>query len=236
MANKKKAIKNKTEKVSEVFDVKNKKTGEEKQIVRESAEKEVHFDKEEREKQQKQLKAIFIVLGVLVLFFIIIFSGLSMIRNPDYKNTEFHTIQEGKLIFYQTSIPVLNNGELLPYNFYLRTNPKDLMKIPFEGSMELKKGYALNLTQEFNCNGDGVISMANLIKQHEVMGIVLIKDNNASCDELNRYNYYEIKEGEETKIVQRGNSSCYDVYVNNCEILPATEKIMAENFAEFNEN
>jgi hypothetical protein len=232
---KKKTPKDKGEEIIEVFEVENKKTGEEKQIVKKSESKENHANKDEKKRQEKQLRNILITLGIFILIIVLIFGGLNMIRKPQYKNTKFLTVNEGDLIFYQTSIPTSVQGKVVPYNFYLRTNPRKLKNIPFEGDLTIKKGYVLNLTDEFGCDGFGIISIANLMKQQEIMGITLINDKSASCDEFNRYNYYEIKEGDETKIVQRGESSCYDIYVNNCEILEATEKLMVENFVKFNE-
>jgi len=46
--------------------------------------------------------------------------------------------------------------------------------------------------------------------------------------------YINLKEGEETKIEQTG-TACYDILINNCEILEGTEKFMVETFAEINE-
>ncbi len=230
----KKTKKSNKKSVKEVFEVEDKKTGESKQIVKNSKEPSEHSDKKEIKRNEKQLKVILIVLGALIVFFFIVFFGLNGIRNAKYENTEFQTVQEGQLIFYQTSIPVIYQGAVVPYNFYLRTHPRDLKKIPFEGTLELKKGYALNVTQDFNCYGDGVIALANLVKQRDVMGVTTISGE-VGCDAQSRYNYYEIIEGDETKIVQRGDTSCYDLYVSDCEILPVTEKLMAETFVKFNE-
>jgi hypothetical protein len=45
--------------------------------------------------------------------------------------------------------------------------------------------------------------------------------------------FVQIEEGEETRIEQFG-PSCYKLIVNDCEILPATERFMIEVFSEFN--
>ncbi len=221
----------KEEKNVEVFEVegKDKKV---KEIVKKSAPEEEHATKAELKKQQKQLKNIFLVFGFIVLIFILVFAGLRIIRISYYENVKFETVQEGELIFYNTKVPLFteDGNYYNDYNFYLRTKPSDLKKVPFEGELSLMKGYTINITEELNCEGYGTIALANLIQQYKLLGIIYINDENASCDAESRYNYFEIKVSNETKIVQRGNSTCYDIYVKDCEIIPATEKIMAENF------
>ncbi len=233
MANKKK--KKETEKITEVFKVEDADGKTKKEIVKDVEIKKEHASKTQVKKQEKQLRNILIVLGVVVLFVVLIFLWMKLIRIVYYEDVKFETVQEGQLILYNTKIPLYyEDGKFYAdYNFYLRTNPKDLEKVPFEGELELKEGYTINLTNEFECSPYRAIAFANLVKQYEILGIVLINDKNATCDELSRYVYYEIKEGNETKIVQRGNTTCYDVYVGNCEILQATEKVMAETFSEF---
>ena len=55
----------------------------------------------------------------------------------------------------------------------------------------------------------------------------MVKDENATCDISGRYSYFTLKPGNETKIKQEF-PFCYDIVVNNCEVLEATEKIMLE--------
>lgn len=231
MVKKKKTGKDK-EKVVEVFEVK--KPGEkEKEIVKEGFVEERHEKKNQSEKHRKQFNIILWTLGVLILitFFLIYSSGHS--GKINYKGVEFEKTIEGNLTLYQTSVPVIYNGNNVDYNFYLRTNPNDLEKIEFTGEINFLENAVMNAT-EFDCNGDQVIAIANLLKQYEILGTKVIKDENASCDSENRYLYISIIQGDETKLVQ-DSETCYTVYVKDCEILPATEKLMAENFATLNE-
>jgi hypothetical protein len=234
MANKKR--KKETEKITEVFKIEDADGKTKKEIVKDIEIKKEHASKTQVKKQEKQLRNILIVLGVVVLFVVLIFLWMKLIRIVYYEDVKFETVQEGQLILYNTKIPVYDatGKHSADHEFYLRTNPKDLEKVPFDGNLVLRKGYTINVTEEFNCGGYGAIAFANLIRQHEIIGIAYINDKNATCDGLNKYNYYEIKSGNETKMVQRGDSSCYDIHVRDCEILPATEKIMAEVFSEFN--
>lgn len=224
------------EKITEVFDIEKPDGKVEKEVVKKANVKKKHAGKKQLKKQEKQLRNFLIIIGFLVLFVVAIFLWMKMIRIVYYDDVKFDVVREGELILYNTRIPVYENGKHTgDHEFYLRTNPNDLEKIPFEGELILLKGYTLNLTQEFNCNGYGTIAFVNLIRQYDVIGSMLINDENAGCDESGKYMYYEVKEGNETKIVQRENSSCYDIYVNNCEILPATEKVMAEIFVKYDE-
>lgn len=218
------------EKVVEVFDVE--KDGKKKEIIKEVEVEKEHSKKEEIKNQQKQLRNILIVLGVIVLFFILIILGLKMVRTAHYEDVKFEVVQEGDLIFYNTKVPLYDKdmNHVADYNFYLRTEPSELKKVPLDGEFMLMKGYVLNVTEEFDCDGDAVIAFANLVNQYKVAKMVYINDSQAGCNAENKYLYLEVKSGDKTEIVQRENNSCYDIYVNNCEILKATEKVMAEGF------
>jgi hypothetical protein len=89
----------------------------------------------------------------------------------------------------------------------------------------------INMTNDFNCNGDGIIALANLVKLYSIMGASVIKDENATCDLQGSYMFLRIENGNQTKIEQFG-PACYKIYVNNCEILAGTEKFMTETFSE----
>ena len=68
-------------------------------------------------------------------------------------------------------------------------------------------------------------------KLYEIIGTTVIKDPNASCDTQGTYTFIQLQEGEETSIEQFG-PSCYNININNCEILEGTEKFMAETLVE----
>lgn len=230
------AIASPKEKISEIYEIENKKTGEEKEVVKNSEISDGKASKKDIQNNEKQLKIILWIIGFVFLTMFLVIVGLKMVRTVHYENTKFEIVQEGELIFYNTVIPIYKEGEhIADYNFYLRTNPKDLKNVPLEGDLLLRKGYTINVTtNNLFCDGDWSIAIANLQTQYSVAGAVLINDVNATCDDLSRYTYFEIKEGNETKIVQRDGKSCYDIYVSNCEIIPATEKIMAETFVYLN--
>jgi len=90
----------------------------------------------------------------------------------------------------------------------------------------------ISFEKDFNCDGDAIIAVANLAKLHEVLGISLIRDENATCD--SRYTYLRLQEGDKTSIEKIGEN-CYILNVNNCEILKVTERYMLEMFVRYNE-
>ena len=118
------------------------------------------------------------------------------------------------------------------YNFFLRNDPRK-SKVDFNGELEIKKLAVMNSEEEFSCDGNGIIAVANLRQLYEMVGTKIIRDENATCDSEGRYIYINLKEGEKTKIEQIGKA-CYDIVINNCEILEGTERFMVETFAKIN--
>ncbi len=193
-----------------------------------------HASKEQMERHNKILRNLFIGLGVGIIVIVLGVIFLNYVRKFEYKGVEFEIIKycdSGPcLVLYQTSIPVIYNGNKVPYNFYLRRDPRD-SDVNFDVDITFLKDVVLNMTGDLNCDGDGVIAIANLVKFYEVIGASVIKDGNASCDAQGRYTFVKIKEGNETSVEQTG-STCYTLNVNNCEILDVTEKLMVESFVE----
>mgnify|MGYP000259427762 CR=1 FL=1 len=57
------------------------------------------------------------------------------------------------------------------YNIYIRKDPRKLAEIPFEGDLVLKKNMVINMTEEFRCEGYGIIAVANVINLYEAIGV-----------------------------------------------------------------
>jgi hypothetical protein len=189
--------------------------------------------KNQLEKENKILRNIFIGIAVIFVLIVVIIFIVREIRHYNYNGVDFEAVKYGDLIVYKTSLPVKYNGTNTTYNFYLRTNPKDLKAVPFEGNITFRDYLVINTTNELNCEGYGGLAVANVVKLYDVSGIKSIKDENASCDILGRYMYLNVILGNETIVKQYG-LSCYEVQVSNCEVLPATEKFMAESLVAIN--
>lgn len=230
------------EEICEIFDIE--KDGKEKMVKKCAVEEEKdNPSKEQIKKEAKVFKVVAIVIVGLILMFLGFLWLINSMNKFDVGGTIFEidkTDMVGKTL-YKTSLPVQGTSEITgkmvtaDYNFYLRNDPRQLDdKVPFYGILKLKKENVINLTENFNCDGDGVIAIANMLKLYEIVGGNVIKDGNASCDSLGRYGFINILKGNETYI-DRSGPACYNIYVKDCEILKATERFMLEMFIETNQ-
>jgi hypothetical protein len=188
--------------------------------------------KKDRKKENKILKVILMIIGIFFLILVISFASMRTSNHPKYGGLTFDVIQQGQITFYKTSVPTLYNGSVAEYNIYLRNNPKELRrKVAFNGEIDSIRDTVINITQEFDCNGDQVIAIANVINLYSALNKKIIKDDNASCDSLGRYMYVVVQPGEETRIDQFG-PNCYNIQIKECEILPGTERFIMEMLAK----
>lgn len=186
------------------------------------------------EHQNKLLRNFFMGLGIVIVIILLIFLMVRSMNTFEYQDIKFKMVREGSLLLYQTSLPVIYKGEKATYNFYLRNDPRNLEEIPFNGEIKFLPTMVIDATDDFSCDGDGVIAVANLVKLYEIAGTKVIKNESIDCSPFGDYMFVEIREGSKTKIMQPV-SSCYVLTVNNCEILKVTERFMLETFAELNE-
>lgn len=199
-------------------------------------EKEKKIRKKEQVKSENRiLKNFLIGIGIIIVIIVLIVLVLNSAKSFEYEGVKFKIVKEGNLILYKTSIPVTYQGKKISYNFYLRNDPRDLGKnIPFEGEINhLAKNLVINSTEGFNCDGDGIIAIANLLDLYKIYGIRVIKDENATCDPEGKYAFIQLQAGNKTSIEKFG-PICYNVNINNCEILKALERLMLESFIEIN--
>ena len=180
-------------------------------------------------KENNMLKYILIAIGILMLATVGGYFVMNSMKSFNYDGITFNVVKE--IAPYKTSIPVMYKGNEVPYNFYLRNDPRNLEYINFNGNINFEKTAVINATNNLNCDGMGIIAIANIVNLYRVFGTDMIKDQNASCDSEGRYMFINVKEGNESKINQFG-PSCYDLVVNNCEILEVTEKFMIESISE----
>ena len=182
--------------------------------------------------ENKLLRNILIALGILMLVFLGIYFFANSSKNFEYKGIGYTIVDE--VAPYRTSFPVKYNGEDAVYNIYLRNDPRKLDEnVPFSGEINLQKYIVINATDNLNCNGDGIIAIANLAKM-QIFQMEILKDKNATCDSQGRYMFINVINGTESKVEQYG-PSCYELAVNNCEVIPVTEKFLTEVFAKVKE-
>lgn len=220
----------KKEEVCEIFNVE--KNGKGETVESCGTEEEKGPSHEQMKKESKIfLKIVLVMLG-LVSIFLVTYGMIYLTENFQVGGVKFSVDKStmAGMTLYKTSLPVNYNGGVADYNFWLRDDPRKTNKINFIGNLSLQKNMVLNMTNSLNCNGNGIIATANLLKLYGVLGVKVIRDENASCDPEGKYMFLNIQEGNETKVEQFG-PLCYNIQINKCEILPGTEKFMIETFS-----
>jgi hypothetical protein len=195
------------------------------------------MNKKETEKQNKILISIFVVMGILLFGFILIYFTYDNVKNFETYGMKYDIRKEGKIIFYHTSF-VSNHvmpSKTVEYNVYLRTDPRTTKDIPFVGNLFIYKAIALQSDEEFNCDGDGVIAMANFNQVIGAIGGTTMRDENVTCNNTAEYSVIRLVNSNKTQVVQTGKS-CYDFQIHNCEILNVTERFLLEAFSAFPES
>ena len=136
------------------------------------------------------------------------------------------------LVTYQTSIPVQYQGKTVPYNFYLRNDPRKL-DVDFNGTINFKENLLFNTEDDFVCDGNGAIAGANFVQLYTILGANVSVGRNYTCDQSGNKMFVDLKPGNITEIQQTG-PACYDIYIKDCEILEVTEKFMIDTFVKVN--
>jgi hypothetical protein len=227
---------NSKEKVNEIYKIEG--NGKEKIIEKEGTIEEAPVKKNRIEKENKTLKIVLISIGIVFLLVIIIALISKASSVIKYEGVKFTAIKQGDLIFYNTTFPILYKEGTAYYIIYLRNNPEELKKeVSFKGELNSLDTTVINITDEFKCDGYGVIAIANLVNLYGAINQTIMKDENASCDELGRYTYLVIQPGNETSVEQFGTAgNCYKININNCEILKGTERYILEMLVKINSN
>ena len=188
--------------------------------------------------QNRILKNFLIVMvGIIVLILIFVFAVKS-INSFEYRGVEFKIVKfcdAGPcLVTYNTKLPVIYQGKNTTYNFYLRNDPRKLAeKVPFDGSLLLRKNMFVKITFDNYCKGFESIAVENFLNLHRIADINVSSGENTSCDLTGRNMYVLIQEADRTYIEQTG-PVCYNINIKNCEILEGTERFMIETFIKLN--
>jgi len=176
---------------------------------------------------------VLIGIGIVIVFFLASYFIIASLSSFKYEGVKFERVKEGSLLLYKTSIPVLYQGQIKDYNFYLRNDPRELEGIGFDGKINLMKNVVINMSEDIKCDGDEVIGVVNLRNLYDILGADVIKDPNASCDSSGMYMFLQIQENNVTNIEQVG-PACYNINLaDKCDILKVAEKFMVETFIEF---
>lgn len=232
----KKKIKKKGRKYFEIFKVSKK--GKEKTIKVEGFEEEEKSSKKQIKNENKILRNAFIGLGIIIVLALLIYFIINSSRTFEYKDLEFEIVKfcdtKPCLILYQTKFPVLYEGGVGEYNFYLRKDPRKL-NVPFDGELILRDGLSegliINITNELYCEGDATIALGNIVNFYGLLDVEFTRSENLGCNQEGKSIFLDIQEGNKTSIKQIG-PLCYEININNCDILEGTEKFLVESFVE----
>jgi len=216
---------------------------EKKEIIKDIKKAEDNIEKEEKSEEKKERpskeqirnenKMLAIFVGVLLLI-AAVFAGYlifsSNAKNFTYNGVSYSIVPNGKITFYETTIPIVINGTKTNYPVYIQNDPRKLdSEVPFNGSLYIRQAMAINYSNGISCNGFGAVAIGNLKNLYNAMGVNLVYDPNATCDPQLRYVYVNIKVSNETSI-QQVAPACYTINVANCDVLPAVERYMTETY------
>ncbi len=190
--------------------------------------------KENEKNQDKILRRFLIGMVVLVVLVTVLVYAVKSTKKFEYEGVDFEIVKSGNLVLYNTKVPVIVNGQRANYNFYLRNDPRKTgVEVPIDGNISLAKNLVINSSTDINCDGDGIIAIANLLNLYKIYEIDVIRDESAVCDFSGRYTFIRIRAGNQTSIEEFG-PKCYNLNIKNCEILKGTERLMIESFIDIN--
>lgn len=196
-------------------------------------------EKTDEKTNKKNLKITLIFMLACVFLFLIAYNILKGEQSFIYKGIPFTKYQYSKtLMLYSFPVEINLNKINAKYTFFLRKDPRKI-KDNFNGTINLKKYLIINVQEEepgeFNCDGDGIISLGNIQALYTKMGIEVLSDRESSCENISKNEVLlTIKKGNKTELVQ-DNEKCYTVYVKDCEILEGTERFIVETVVKLNQ-
>ena len=101
------------------------------------------------------------------------------------------------------------------------------------GKINLKRRVIMNFTENFNCDGNGIIGVANLLNLFGLLQRGVENNESLVCNKDSHYTFIRLQSGNETYIEQF-HTNCYDLNINNCEALEVLERYMIEVLIKVN--
>lgn len=224
-------------------------------MVKKSMEKEVRIIKKKskklttKEKQNKQLIWIIVLMVSLVLIIILVPLIRSQFINKfEFLKLDFYKTQAGNMIFYSTRIPVGDMSGNIIGSFFInfRNDPRKLNEeVNYKKTTIMplfsrdKVVYISTGKMERNCieGTAAVLTLSGFLKQFALMNVSgAISDRKIAnetgfpfinCLHNSDNTVINILEGNETKIKQ-WSPDCYDLEFKDCEVMEVTERFILE--------
>lgn len=211
------------------------------------------------DKYKRQTKIAVIMMVVLIASILITNWIIQESKKFEYNGMKFYEDKEGSILFYKSLLGYVSySGENIPFILKLRTDPRELEKIPIDGEIgKLKKEVVLSLSPEIADCPDTIRTMTDFSITLKAFGISAeagTTDKNYSkehdaplinCKNSGQKTVIVMKEGNETKITKyreenpirivSGKESviisekdCYSIEIKNCEIQNSFERFILE--------
>lgn len=218
------------------------KTKRKRQEQRKAKKAEVLHAEDIKARQERQLRTILfwmILLTVFVVFFIIFYRNASTFY---YKGIKFQKLNMNGLTLYKTVLQFTRIEGVFKFDLYLRNNPKDLDKIPSNGTIVLKKGGFVSFEPSISrCYGSN-IAAHELGTFLSALGMVVkgaTTDKNLSeqqslilktCQDAVNSTVIVLRTSNESSVEQEGN--CYILNTANCNSITVAEKFILETTSQ----
>ncbi len=188
---------------------------------------------------EKDLMKIFGFFAILVLIFVVASYAFKSMNQFEYEGLTFTEERFGEIEVYHYYYYFEAKGELIRYNLYLRTDPRE-NNIPIEGDskIEFPSGKITYITldgSELKTCKDSSLAVGALSgflsdNKVKIKGATsdfieskLYNSSYVTCENTVNNPVISISKGDEAKIVLDGN--CYRIYAGNeCNVLEAVEK------------
>lgn len=192
-----------------------------------------------KKKQDKQLKWILVIMFAVILITALSYFISINLKKFEYGGLKFEKIMYDKLPLYYSQIPInIGGGDMINYNMYLRSDPRQLRYIKINGTTILKDYVVISLDRaaENQCSSrEELRNLAELIQGTKRILKIGFNDLNlsieknmsyVSCDNASMIpgTILMFHSSNTTQITQKG--TCYDIEFSDCKVNEVTERLM----------
>ncbi len=205
----------------------------------------------------KQTKVVVVILIVLIASVFLAHWIIQESKKFDYNGINFYEEKEGSVIFYKSLLGFVSySGENVPFILKLRTDPRELDKIPMDEEVEsLKKDVILSVSPEISNCLNTIRTIMDFSMTLKAFGVKASagttdknysKEHNASlvnCEDSGESMVIVMKEGNETKITRYkkerpirivswkesviiNDKDCYILEIKDCQVQESFERFI----------